>query len=169
MEVFIFGWWWRSHQSLAHKSLRIFSFCITPWKDEREPKNYAWEDRLTWFKSSSEYRTLDRIDCEPLEWIRVEHLPRIHHIAALPQSPRVTVKIERNTRKLLMDGLSSCRCSTTSHGDLKTTKKNASQMLNSSLSMQRDLEQDNGHSSDLDQSKSGTLWVKTVHKENGTE
>ena len=38
-----------------------------------------------------------------------------------------------------------------------------------SLSMQRDSEQDNGHSSDLDQRKSGTLQVKTVHKENGTK
>ena len=27
----------------------------------------------------------------------------------------------------LLDGLSSCRCSTTSHGDPKTTKQNASQ------------------------------------------
>ena len=41
-------------------------------------------------------------------------------------------------------------------------------MLNSFLSMQRDLEQDNGHASDLDQRKSGTL-VKTVHEENGTK
>ena len=53
--------------------------------------------------------------------------------------------------------------------DLKTIKKNASQMLNSLLSMRRDLEQDNGHSSDLDQKRSGALQVKTVHKENGTE
>ena len=87
----------------------------------------------------------------------MEYLPRIHHIAALQQSPRVTVKIERNTRKISLDGLSSCRCSTTSHGDLKTIKKNASQVLNSFLSMRRDLEQDNGHSSDLDQKRSGTL------------
>ena len=41
-------------------------------------------------------------------------------------------------------------------------------MLNSSLSMQRNSEQDNGHSSDLDRRKSGTLLVKTVHKDNGT-
>ena len=83
--------------SLLHtKGLRILRFCIVPWKDEREPTiKYAWEDRLTWFKSSSEYRTLDRIDGEPMEY-----LPRIHHIAALPQSPRVTVKIECNTRKI---------------------------------------------------------------------
>ena len=39
----------------------------------------------------------------------------------------------------------------------KDNKKNASQVLNSFLSMQRNLEQDNGHSSDLDQKISGTL------------
>ena len=27
----------KSHQSLAHNGLRIFRFCIMPWKDEREP------------------------------------------------------------------------------------------------------------------------------------
>ena len=48
-------------------------------------------------------------------------------------------------------------------------KKNASQMLNSFPFLRRDLEQDNGHSSDLDRRKSGTLLLKTVHKENGTE
>ena len=37
METFIFGWWLKSHQSLAHKGLRIFRFCFMPWKDEREP------------------------------------------------------------------------------------------------------------------------------------
>ena len=30
----------------------------------------------------------------------MEHLPKTHHIVALPQSPRVTVKIERNTREI---------------------------------------------------------------------
>ena len=68
-----------------------------------------------------------------------------------------------------LDGLSSCRCSRTSHGDLKTLKKKANQVLNSFLSVRRDLEQDNGHSSDLNQKRSGALLVKTVHKEIGTE
>ena len=48
-------------------------------------------------------------------------------------------------------------------------KRNANQVLNSFLSMRRVFHQDNGHSSDLDQKGSGTLLVKTVHKENGTE
>ena len=42
-------------------------------------------------------------------------------------------------------------------------------MLNSFLSLQKDSEQDNCHSSGLNQRKSGILSVKTVHKENGTE
>ena len=28
MEVFVFDWWWTSHQSSAHKGLRLFRFCI---------------------------------------------------------------------------------------------------------------------------------------------
>ena len=57
----------------------------------------------------------------------------------------------------------------TSHGDQETTRKNASQMLNAFLYLRKDSEQDNGHSSDLDQRKSGFLSVKTVHKVNGTK
>ena len=37
METIMFGWWRRSLQSLARKGLRIFRFCVVPWKDEREP------------------------------------------------------------------------------------------------------------------------------------
>ena len=35
---------------------------------ENPQSNTAWEQRLTWFKSSPEYRTLDRIDGEPMEF-----------------------------------------------------------------------------------------------------
>ena len=36
--------------------------------NENPRSNIAREDRLMWFKSSSEYRTLDRIDGEPMEF-----------------------------------------------------------------------------------------------------
>ena len=36
--------------------------------NENPQSNIAWEDRLTWFKSSSQYRALDRIDGEPMEF-----------------------------------------------------------------------------------------------------
>ena len=57
--------------------------------------------------------------------------------------------------RISQEGLSSCRWSTTSHGDQETLKKNASQMLHSFLFLQRDLEQDNGHFLVLVQTKSG--------------
>ena len=92
----------------------------------------------------------------------MEYLPRIHHIATPQLSPRVTVEIERRTRKKL-DGLSSCRCSTTSHGDLWTITKNANQVLNSCLSMRKRLSTGQwSHSLDLDQKKK---WSST-HEDN---
>ena len=36
--------------------------------NENPQSNIAWEDRLTWFRSSPEYRTLDRIDGGPIEF-----------------------------------------------------------------------------------------------------
>ena len=35
---------------------------------ENTQSNTAWEQRLEWFKSTLEYRTLDRIDGEPMEF-----------------------------------------------------------------------------------------------------
>ena len=46
---------------------QILSLCLGKM-NENPQSNYAWEDRLTWFKSSPEYRTLDRIDGEPMEF-----------------------------------------------------------------------------------------------------
>ena len=72
-------------------------------------------------------------------------------------------------QRISQEGLSSCRCSTTSHGDQETMNKNASQMLDSFLYMQEDLEQDNGHFLVLVQRKTGILSVQILHKENGTK
>ena len=56
--------------SLLHTKVYVFSdsiLCLG--KVNENPKsNSAWKDRLKWFKSSPEYRTLDRIDGEPMEF-----------------------------------------------------------------------------------------------------
>ena len=54
-----------------------------------------------------------------------------------------------------------------SWGSKNKKKRMRIKVLNSFLSVRRDLEEDNGHSSDMDQKRNGTLLVKTVHKENG--
>ena len=67
------------------------------------------------------------------------------------------------------DKLSSCRCSMTSYGDLKTMNGNATLTPRLCLYLQKDFQQDVGHSSDLDQKRSGILLTLTDDKENGTE
>ena len=95
MEAIIFGQWWRSHQSLACKGLRILRFCVTPWKDESEPNieyclgtTVGLVQRFITLQNTGHNRR--RID-----GIRVEYFPRIHHVAALQRSPRVHEQNER--------------------------------------------------------------------------
>ena len=56
--------------SLLHTKVYVFSdsvLCLG--KVNQNPQsNMAWEDRLTWFKSSQDPRALDRIDGEPIEF-----------------------------------------------------------------------------------------------------
>ena len=56
--------------SLPHAKVYVFSdsvLCLGKMS-ENPRSNYGWEDRLTWFTSSSECRALDRIDGEPMEF-----------------------------------------------------------------------------------------------------
>ena len=56
--------------SLSHAKVYAFSdsvLCLG--KMHQNPQsNTVWEDNLTWFKSSSQHRTLDTIDGEPMEF-----------------------------------------------------------------------------------------------------
>ena len=56
--------------SVLHAKVDVFSdsvLCLG--KVSQNPtSNTVWEDNLTWFKSSSQYRTMDTIDGEPLEF-----------------------------------------------------------------------------------------------------
>ena len=56
-----------------------------------------------------------------------------------------------------------------SHGDLKTLNRNAMLTPTSFLYMYEDFHQEDGHSSDLDQKRSGILLMSADHKENETE
>ena len=96
----IYLWWWRSHQSLAREGLRISRFCIMPWKGKSEPTiKYClgWQVDVV-----QEFTTIQNFG---QNWwrtngIRVEYFPRIHHIAALQQSPGVHVKNKRKARRI---------------------------------------------------------------------
>ena len=56
--------------SLSHTKVYVFSdsvLCLGKM-NENPQSNFVWEDRLKWFKSSPEYRALDTIDGEPMEF-----------------------------------------------------------------------------------------------------
>ena len=76
--------------SLSHAKVYVFSdsvLCLG--KVIQNPtSNTVWEEKLSWSKSSPQYRTFDTIDGElmELEW---NIFPGVHHIAVHQQSPRV--------------------------------------------------------------------------------
>ena len=81
-----------------HGSTKVYVFsdsvlCLGKM-NEHPRSNTAWEKRLEWFKSSLEYRTLDRIDGGPIEFVS-----RIHYVAAQSRSARVTVEINETPQK----------------------------------------------------------------------
>ena len=111
-------------------------------------------------------RTLDTIDGESMEfeWKISQDSP---YCSLSKKSKSSWTKwANRNNSK---DKFCSCRCSMTSHGDLKTINGNAMLTPTSCPKMQKDSHQDDGHSSDLDQKRSGILLTTKDHKENGTE
>ena len=56
--------------SLSHAKVYVFSdsvLCLGKM-NQNPTSNSAWEEKLSWFKSSSKYRTLDTIDGVPMEF-----------------------------------------------------------------------------------------------------
>ena len=55
--------------SLSHAKVEVFSdFVLCHGKVNRNPtSNTVWEEQLSWFTDSPQYRTLDTIDGEPME------------------------------------------------------------------------------------------------------
>ena len=66
MEALIFGG--EEVVSLSRAKFYVFSDSVLCFgkMSENSLSNIVWEDKLTWFISSSQYRTLDTIDGEPL-------------------------------------------------------------------------------------------------------
>ena len=111
--------------SLSHAKVYVFSDSVSCLgkMSENPLSNTVCEDKLMWVKSSSQYRALDTIDGEPMEfeWNISQDSPNCSSATKSKSSCRKRAKNE----KISQDGLSSCRCSTTSHGDLKKISKNA--------------------------------------------
>ena len=86
--------------SFSHAKVYVFSdsvLCLG-MMNKNPQSNYAWEDRLMWFRSSSEYRALDTIDGEPMEF-EWDIFPGFTTLQFCHVVSRVLVEYEHRTRK----------------------------------------------------------------------
>ena len=89
---------------------------------ENPESNTVWQNKLTWFKSSSRYRALDTI-WRRANGFRVEYFSGFTTCQLCSKVQEFMSKNERSNR--IESTAHLCRCPTTSHGDLRTLNRNA--------------------------------------------
>ena len=163
METIIFGQWWRSHQSLACKGLRIFRFCVMSWKGESE-SNFKFclgrkIDLVQRFTTTQNFGH----NWRRADGIRVEYFPRIHHIAAHQPSPWVH---DQNGRSITIQRTNYLHVDVQWHpsGDLKTMNRNAMLTPHLCLFLQKDSRQDVDHSSGSEKEVVFYLYWQTTRR-----
>ena len=151
--------------SLSHAKVYVFSDSVKCLgKVYQNPtSNTVWERQLDWFKDSSQYRTLDTIDGEPMEF-EWNMFPRFTTLQLVQEVQKFMNKMGETPQfkgRIIFMSM---------FNDIIWRSEDNEQECESSaqLSMRKDFHQDNGHSSDLDQKRNGILLTNTIHKENGT-
>ena len=135
---------------------------------ENPQSNTAWEQRLEWFISTSEYRNLDRIDGEPMEF-EWNMFPGFNTLQLSREVKELLLRLNETPENFTGRIIFMSMFNDISWGSRDNKVECESNAKLVSLYMQEDLEQDNGHFSVLVQRKSGILSVKIVHKVNGTK
>ena len=154
--------------SLSHAKVYVFSdsvFCLGK-VNQNPTSNAVWEEKLSWFKDSPEYQTLDTIDGEPMEFewnvfrgfTTLQFINKVQEFMTKMSDPS-QFKGRINFMSMFNDII------WVSEDNERECVANATLVT----LFAKDFQQDDGHSSDLDQKRSGILLVLTDHKENGTE
>ena len=110
--------------------------CHALEKSTKNPEsNTVWGEQLSWFKDSPQYRTLDTIDGEPLEfeWNVFQGFITLQFVDEVQEFMSKMVPPEQFKGRII------------------TLNRNANLTPTSFLSVQEDFHQEDGHSSCLDQ------------------
>ena len=168
METIIFGRRWRSHHSRTRRCMYFQILCYALERWIRTQHQILFGNNC-WVGSRVHHNTELWTQLMVSQWnsrgIFSQDSPHCSSAAKSKSSCQKWAISQKN----LKDGSSSWRCSTTSHGDLKTMNRNANLTPTSFLFMRVDFHQEDGHSSDLDQKRSGILLMIANHDEKGTE
>ena len=162
----IYLWWWWSHQSLACKGSCTLRFCGLGKMNQNPTSTTVRERQLEWFRDSSQYRTLDTNDGQPMEFEWNLFQDSLHGFPLTTSKNSWAKRANQNNSK---DESSSCRCSMTSYGESKTMKRNVLLIPHLCHNSQNKNQQDVGHSSDLGQKQSSIPLTKKDQEENGIE
>ena len=168
METVISGQWWRSHQSLACNVLRILRFCVMSWERWIRTQYQILFGNDSWNGSKIHYNTEHWTQSTENRWNSSGiFFQDSLHCSSSKKSKSSWAKWA--THHNSKDESSSCRCSMTSHGEIKTMSGNVLLIPHLCLYLQKKFQQDVGHSLDLGQKQSGVLLAMKDHKQNGTK
>ena len=134
--------------------------------NQNPTSNTAWKQQLDWFKDSSQYRTLDTIDGEPLEF-RVNIFLGFTTLQLVQDVQKFMNKMgdpaQFQGRIIFMSMFNDI---------IWGTKDNEQECIANatlvSFFLEKESQQDDGHHQDLDQKRSGVLLTTKGHEENGT-
>ena len=155
--------------SLLHTKVYVFSdsvLCLG-MMNENSQSNTAWEQRLEWFKTSQEDRNLDTIDGEPMEfeWNVFPGFTTLQLCYSVQEFlSKMSEEPEEFTRKIIFMSMFN-DISWESEDNTKECELSA--QLVSLYARRFGARQ--WSFLGLGSEKNGTLPVKTVHKEKGTE
>ena len=86
MEILVFDWWRKNHQSSAHKGIRLFRFCVVSGRDTRDsPMERRMGTKIGMVQNYTEMQSL-RQNRRWTSGIQVEHFTRIQYVAVQSRS-----------------------------------------------------------------------------------
>ena len=117
---------------LSHAKVYVFSDSVLCFgkMSENPLSNVVWEDKLTWFKSSSQYRTLDTIDGEPMEF-EWNIFPGFTTLQLCFEVQEFLSKMSEEPKRFHRTDHLHVDVQRHLIGDLKKSNRNANQALNS--------------------------------------
>ena len=127
----------------------------------------AWKEKIDLFMDSRQYRELDRIVGEPMEfeWWNFPGFTTLQILAEILKLWWLKWSVNLSNSK---DELSSCQCVTTLYGKNKETEKLVLRILLWLQIMLENSRKDIGRFLSQDQKRSGTELTHTNQMENGT-
>ena len=146
----------------------MLRFCVCLGKvNQNLTSSTVWEQQLDWFKDSPQYRTLGTLDGEPMEF-ECNIFPGFTTLQLVQEVQKFMNKMSGP------DQFQGRIIFVSMFNDIIGGIKDNEQECNANatfvcLCLQKDFQQDIGHSPDLDRKQSGILLSTKNHKENGTE